>query len=158
MEEKMKSKWIKVLLIASLALNLAFLSTTIIRKYCSTKNKISKEIIIKTDLNLKKDQKKKIQAIVKNFRVQLVQIKQDILEKRIEIIEELSDPEFNFEIVKAKTEALNDFENQLNANFVDTLMGINNLLDSKQRLNFLLKLSKNWFFISEPSSTHYSYK
>jgi hypothetical protein len=158
MEETMKGKGIKILLVASIALNLAFLSTTIFKRYFSAEKKKKKEIVIKTDLNIKEDQKEKIQTIVKKFRVQLVKLKQDILDKRIEIIEELSDPEFNFEILKTKTEELNEFENLLNDNFINTLIKINNLLDSKQRLGFLLRLSKNWFFISEPSSTHHTYK
>jgi hypothetical protein len=149
MEVTMKTKWMIILLVASFALNLALLSTTVVRKLISTDNKTKKEIVIKTALNLNESQKEKMQKIIKKFRVQLVQIKQDILEKRIEIIDELGDPEFNFEVLKTKTEELNTFENQLNYNFVNTLMEINNLLDSKQRLSFLLRLSKNWFFIKE---------
>ena len=35
----------------------------------------------------------------------------------------------------------------LDLEFVDTMVRVTNILDSKQRLDFLYKLSENWFFI-----------
>ena len=95
------------------------------------------------------NQKKHLDTIIKQFRLQLIKSKQNILEKRIEIIEELSDPEVDFGILKTKTQELNKYENQMNNIFVEALININNLLDEKQRLSFLLKLSQNWFFMEE---------
>ncbi len=72
-----------------------------------------------------------------------------ILGKRIAIVEAMGDPEFDPEDVKTKTGELNELENQLNLVFVNSLIEITNVLDNQQRLNFLIKLSRNWFFMKE---------
>jgi hypothetical protein len=103
-------------------------------------------------LNIHQNQKEILDNIINRFRLQLIKSKQNILEKRIEIIEELSDPEVDFGLLETKTGELNEYENAMNNTFVETLIDINNLLDEKQRLSFLLKLSQNWFFINESTS------
>ena len=65
----------------------------------------------------------------------------------MDIIDELGDPAFNLENIKTKIDELNELENRLNLEFVGTMVQITNILDSKQRLDFLYKLSENWFFI-----------
>ena len=148
----MNHKWMKILLAASLAFNLAFVATAIYR-YSTAPGKASPLKALKTtpeqDLKLEAKQKTAIEKIVKKFKITLLEYKQDILDKRIAIIEAMSDTEFNPEDIERKTGELNHLENQLNLVFVDTLLQINALLEPEQRLNFLYKISKNWFFINK---------
>jgi Spy/CpxP family protein refolding chaperone len=146
------SKWIKILLIASLAFNLAFVTSTIAKKFFQDHENSQNNSIQSPEFILQKNQKQGVRSIMNHFRIRLVKIKHDILEKRMEIIEELSDPECDFARLKTKTNELNTFENQMNNLFVDTLIRINNLLNPRQRLSLLLKLSQNWFFIHEHES------
>jgi Spy/CpxP family protein refolding chaperone len=148
----MNKKWINILLVASLALNLAFVSTLVYRKL--SHHKIEKielkspvENIIENDLDLKNEQKADIKKIMKQFELKLFEYKQNILDQRIAIIEGMSDPDLNLQDIDAKTTQLNKLENELNLLFVDTLIQVNALLEPQQRLNFLYKLSKPWFFI-----------
>ena len=145
----MKNKWIKIILIASITFNIAFISNVIYKRVCLKDEKIVEDLKFKTKIEINNDQKKKLNFIMKNFRINLVQSKNDILEKRIDIIEQLSDPEYDLYILKSKTNELNEVENQLNLTFVETLIEISDVLNSKQRLNFLLNLSENWFFIKQ---------
>jgi hypothetical protein len=145
----MKNKGLKILLVASIALNLAFFSGLGIKKFLNRDKKQETVLNFRIDLDIHQNQKKHLNTIIKQFRLQLIRSKQGILEKRIEIIEELSDPEVDFGILKTKTQELNKYENQMNNIFVEALININNLLDEKQRLSFLLKLSQNWFFMEE---------
>ncbi|MCK4836054.1 MAG: periplasmic heavy metal sensor [Candidatus Aminicenantes bacterium] len=148
----MKNRWLKIVLVASLALNLAFISAVVFKRHLGRNTSVPEDINLQPGLNLQLDQKQKLDTIINKFRLQLVQYKQEILEKRIEIIEELSDPECDFDQLSIKTQALNQFEKLMNTSFVETLIEINNLLDARQRLSFLLSLSKNWFFIHESPS------
>jgi len=145
----MKNKWIKIILIASITFNIAFISNVIYKRVSLKDKKNVEDLKFKTKIELNNDQKEKLNFIMKNFRINLVQSKNDILEKRIDIIEQLSDPEYDLDILKSKTNELNEVENQLNLNFVKTLIRISDILNSKQRLNFLLNLSENWFFIKQ---------
>ncbi|MCK4943574.1 MAG: hypothetical protein KAS65_08350 [Candidatus Aminicenantes bacterium] len=145
----MKNKELKILLVASIALNLAFFSGLGIKKFLNRDKKQETVLNFRIDLDIHQNQKNHLNTIIKQFRLHLIKSKQDILEKRIEIIEELSDPEVDFGVLKTKTQELNKYENQMNNTFVETLININNLLDEKQRLSFLLKLSQNWFFMEE---------
>lgn len=153
-------KWIKILLIASLAFNLAFIVSTVAKKFQLDDTGPSKSPVQSPEFTLHKGQKREVHSIMKQFRIKLVQFKQDILEKRMDIIEELSDPECDFDRAKTRTQELNEYENQINNLFVDTLIRINDLLDSRQRLSLLLKLSRNWFFIHEPEpmSNHHGFR
>lgn len=146
------NKWIKILLIASLAFNLAFVISAITKKFLHNDSDSLKRTLQSPELILHNSQKNEVYAIMKQFRIRLMEFKQDILEKRMDIIEELSDPECDFNQLKNKTNELNEYENQMNNLFVETLIRINNLLDPKQRLSLLLKLSENWFFIHDPES------
>jgi Spy/CpxP family protein refolding chaperone len=98
-------------------------------------------------LKLQKKQKEEIDAVIKKFRIDKLKFKQDILEKRMDIIDELGAPAFDLENINTEIGELNELENQLNLEFVDTMLQVTNILDSKQRLDFLYKLSENWFFI-----------
>ena len=144
----MKNKWVKIILAASLAFNLAFVTTAVYRKFSTAPKKPGK-LTWKEDFKLKKEQKEKIKKIIKNFKNNTSEYKQDILDKRISIIEAMSDTEFNLDDIEKKTEELNKLENELNLQFVDILIQVNALLEPEQRLNFLYKLSQNWFFIDK---------
>lgn len=146
-----KCKWLKLVLVASLALNLAFTAPYIYNKFFVKNEKTLKvkETLLKEGLDLRPEQKKQLDAIMKTFRLNLMKYKRDILEKRIAIIDELGDPEFDPEIITTRTSELNKLENELNLLFVDNLVQINALLEPQQRLHFLYKLSKNWFFINK---------
>ena len=148
----MKNKGFKILLVASIAMNLAFLSVLMINAFNNRALKRHSGNKDRTKLNIHQNQKEILDNIINRFRLQLIKSKQNILEKRIEIIEELSDPEVDFGLLETKTGELNEYENAMNNTFVETLIDINNLLDEKQRLSFLLKLSQNWFFINESTS------
>ena len=147
----MKGKWIKIIFVASLALNIAFISTSIYTNFFPKKIKPEVEVEFANGIKLNDSQKEKMNATMKNFKLELLRFKQDILEKRIDIIEELGDSEFSLENLENRASELNVLENQLNLIFVDTLVQINGILDSKQRIDFLYRLSKNWFFIENDS-------
>jgi len=147
----MAGKWKGILLVASLALNLAFFSLYLHKKFVK-KMDPANENGYEQSLKLKEKQQDEIYLVTKEFNVKYIKFKQDILNKRMEIIEELGDPEFNLELLEEKTNELNDLENQLNHSFVETLIQMNTILDSQQRLNFLYQLSKNWFFLKKDSS------
>lgn len=148
----MKSNWLKIILAASLALNLAFVGTLVYNGFF-TKTKETKpaagaeEVGFDVRLKLGEEQKREIDVIVKEFRINMIKFKQDILEKRMDIIDQLGDPDCDLDSIDARTRELNEIEDRLNLAFVDTLVRINNILNSRQRLNFLYKLSQNWFFM-----------
>ena len=148
----MKNKWMKIILAASLALNLAFISTAIYREVtCRQKGgkEHKHEMTFNPEFNFDQDQKEKIKKIMREFRMNLLEYKTDILDKRIGIIEAMSETEFNPDDIEAKTKELNRLENELNVLFVEALIQINALLEPEQRLKFLYRLSRNWFFIEK---------
>lgn len=148
--ENPMSKLVRIILVASLALNTAF----IVSYFFGGKSNPEEENLeeYRMDLNLQDKQQKEIEAIIKTFRINLLRFKQEILSKRMEIIEELGDPEFDPENLKAKTNELNELENQINLGFINTLIEINGALSTRQRIDFLLKLSQNWFFVKNGGS------
>jgi Spy/CpxP family protein refolding chaperone len=147
----MNNKWLKLLLLASIAFNIAFIGSGLFRKAPGPKPEKSVETKQEKPydraLELRQTQKEDIGKIIKAFKIKMLESKQDILDKRIAIIEAMSDPEFDPEDVKTKTGELNELENQLNLIFVNSLIEITEVLDDQQRLNFLIKLSRNWFFM-----------
>jgi Spy/CpxP family protein refolding chaperone len=145
----MRGKWIKLILVVSLAANCAFIASLTYKKYFYKSSKPERRPHFK-ESSLSDDQKQKIRAIVKKFRVDLIKYKEDIIEKRINIIDQLGDPEFDPETINSLTDELNVLENQLNVVFIDTLIQTINHLSAEQRLNFLLRISKNWFFLNKP--------
>ena len=143
----MTSKGLKMVLVASIALNLALASGYVLKAFNSHPSNSPAETEIGVDLDIQPDQRKSLNQIFGQFRLQTTKFKQDIVEKRIEIIEELSNPDIDYQLLNTKTQELNEYENQMNNIFIETLLKINNLLDEKQRLSFLFKLSQNWFFV-----------
>jgi Spy/CpxP family protein refolding chaperone len=146
-----KCKWLKLVLAASLALNLAFTAPYVYNKFFAkhVKSQQVKETKLKESLSLRPEQKQQLDTIIKSFRLNMMKYKRDILEKRIAIIDELGDPDFDPEVITTRTNELNKLENELNLMFVDNLVQINSLLEPKQRLQLLYRLSRNWFFIDK---------
>jgi len=156
----MANKWLKLLLAASIAFNIAFFAGNIYRNYQHKKKRPNDYRqrtqphpkgpglhFVKNKLNLDVEQKKQVGLIMKRFRMTMLQSKHDILNKRMEIIESLSDSEYDEEEIQTQTGELNKMENRLNLVFVETLIKLNEILDPRQRVDFLLQLSRNWFFM-----------
>lgn len=146
----MKKETVKFFLIASLALNLAFIGAGIYRWADRAGSVELKKEGILQPYKLNGDQKKSMEDIVTSFRVKLAGNKGDVLEKRIDIIELLGNPEFETEALEDKLLELNEIENELNYEFVSTLLEINRIMDPEQWLKFLYNLSKSWFFAGSP--------
>lgn len=156
-EPIMKSRWIKIVLAASLALNLAFLGTFIYKQINKPNRKHkfpkdTKSIVqkIKSDLNLNDRQSKDIWKIMRQFRVKIIESRKSILEKRMDIIESLGDPDYSPADIEEKVNALSEAEKEYNRVFIESLMKIGNILEPDQRLELLMKISRPWFFMKGP--------
>jgi Spy/CpxP family protein refolding chaperone len=139
-----KSKVLTLLFTVSLALNLAFLAAFAFNKIAQHRPVPPSEF--KSDFGLKAEQETKIREIVRKFKINSILFKEDILDKRVEIVEELGNPLYDAEKIAKKTEELNQLENQLNRDFITALLKINDILEPDQRLNMIYGLSRNWFF------------
>jgi len=142
----MKKEIIKIVLVASLALNIAFTGAGIYRMIKRDRPSDLMKPEVNRPYELNKGQRVKIDEIVKNFRIKLVGNKSEVLEKRIDIIELLGDPEFKTETLEDKLLELNDIESELNYEFISTLIEISTVMDIDQWLKFLYNLSRSWFF------------
>jgi len=142
----MKNNFFKYILIASLSFNIAFIGMGLYKKISGRKIEELKKPTGELLLKLEKSDKGKLNKIISEFQRQLVSFRSDILDKRIEIIQELGDPEFTIENVKKKIDELNDIENELNYSFMDTLIEISSVIGQNQWLKFLYNLSEKWFF------------
>lgn len=139
-----KGRITTLLLIVSLALNLAFLAGFAYKRLQRRAPALPPEF--RGDLDLAAGQDARVREIVRKFKIQSILFKEDILEKRVEIIEELGGPLADPGTIAAKTEELNKLENQLNRDFIAALLEINDVLKPEQRLNMIYQLSRNWFF------------
>ncbi len=139
-----RNKVVTLLLTVSLALNLAFLAAFAYRKMRPRHPAPPMEF--KSDFGLKAGQDAKVREIVRKFKINSILFKEDILDKRVEIIEELGNPLCDPEKIAKKTEELNGLENQLNRDFIAALLKINDVLEPEQRLSMICGLSRNWFF------------
>ncbi len=141
-----KSKAILPLLTVSLALNLAFLAAFIYQRGRQRPPAPPREF--KGDFGLDARQDARVREIVRKFRINSILFKEDILDKRVEIIEELGQPHGDREKIAARIEDLNGLENQLNRDFIAALLQISDILEPEQRLDMLYRLSRNWFFFA----------
>jgi Spy/CpxP family protein refolding chaperone len=142
------SKFVTFLLAISLALNLAFLAALVYRRALHKKSGTRPPLEMKNDFNLSAGQEKQVLAIIHKFKINSLLSKEDIRDKRVEIIEELGTPACDPKTVNSRTEELNLLENQLNRDFIAALLKINEILEPSQRLNLLYRLSRNWFFLT----------
>ncbi len=136
----------KIILAGSLALNLAFLGAGIYRLVTRDNSHDLRKPSTSTLYELRDKQRTKLDEIVKDFKVKLVSNKSEVLDKRIDIIELLGNPEFKTENLEEKLLELNDIENELNYEFVSTVLMIRTVMDPEQWLKFLYNLSRRWFF------------
>ncbi len=139
-----RNKILAWVLTVSLALNLAFAAAAVYRKI--RHHRPPPLLEFKSDFGLNAGQDAKVREIVRKFKINSILFKEDILDKRVEIVEELGNPLGDPEKIAAKTEELNQLENQLNRDFIATLQEINDVLEPEQRLNMIYGLSRNWFF------------
>jgi Spy/CpxP family protein refolding chaperone len=145
----MKNRKILTFILAiSLALNLAFLAALVYKRAFHKKSGTPPPLEIKNDFRLSAAQKKKVGEIIHKFKINSLLSKEDIRDKRVEIIEELGNPDCDPQKVKSQNEELNQLENQLNRDFISTLLKVNDILEPSQRLNLLYRLSRNWFFLT----------
>ncbi len=149
-------------LIASLALNIVFFlklaqrsspeadtnhlpgSATEKTDQIRDRNSVLNEI---PDLTMQ--QKLEIKKILKTYEIELSDYKDQILAKRIDIIDELGNPEFSIENLKTVTTELNQIENQFNLFFVQSIGKMSAVMNTEQRIKLLLKFSRYWFFLKD---------
>ncbi len=146
----MKTNILAILLIASIAINIVYIiksSSIEEKKQAIKQNLIIKKPVIKDIPNLSNIQKKQLRKIIKEFKITLSDYKNQILAKRIDIIDELSNPDFSLEELKKATTELNKSENELNFYFVESLGKINRVMNPEQRMKLLIKFSRYWFFL-----------
>jgi DNA-binding MarR family transcriptional regulator len=148
----MNQKWIKIILVASLALNLAFVSYFVYEKFEQKSYRESrryqrreKKAPRRDRVKLTDEQRKKIRKIFKAFRIDSMGYKKDILDKRIAIFEAIGTD--NLEVIEERTNELNQLEAQLNHRFVGTILKVNELLEPEQRFKFLQHMGENWFML-----------
>ena len=145
----MKNRKIFTFLLAiSLALNLAFLAALVYKKTLHKKGIPRPPLEMKNDFLLSAGQEKQVGEIIHKFKINSLQSKEDIRDKRVEIIEELGNPACDPQKIKSQNEELNQLENQLNRNFIVALLKISDVLEPSQRLNMLYRLSRSWFFLT----------
>lgn len=143
------NRWLPFLLSLSLALNLAFLAALIYKRTALKKSAVRPRLEIKNDIsNLSSAQAAQVRALVNAFKLNSLQAKENIRDKRVEIIEELGQPACDASTIASLTEELNQMENQLNRDFLAALQKINDILEPSQRLNLLYLMSRNWFFLT----------
>jgi uncharacterized membrane protein len=139
-----KGRIVGLLLTVSLALNLAFLAAFAYQK--TRRRHAPAPMEFRSDFGLKKSQEAGVREIVRKFKINSILFKEDILDKRVEIVEELGNPLGDPQKIAQKTEELNQLENQLNRDFIAALMKISDMLEAEQRLEMIYGLSRNWFF------------
>jgi Spy/CpxP family protein refolding chaperone len=142
------SKFLTFLLAISLALNLAFFAALAYKMALHKKSAAGPPLEIKNDFRLAAGQEKQMREIIHKFKINSLLSKEDIRDKRVEIIEELGNPACDPQKVNDLTAELNQLENQLNRDFIAALLKINIILEPSQRLNLLYRLSRNWFFFN----------
>ena len=142
------SKGLTFLLALSLALNLAFLAALAYKKTQPRKSTVRPAQEIRSDFQLSTAQEEQVRAIIHKFKIDSLMAKEDIRDKRVEIIEELGNPDCDPKKVGSLGAELNGLENGLNSDFIAALLEINEILEPSQRLNMLYRLSRNWFFLT----------
>jgi uncharacterized protein YpuA (DUF1002 family) len=140
------NRFLTFLLIISLALNLAFLAALVYKRALQIKGTARPPLEMKNDFRLAAGQEKLVREIIHKFKINSLLAKEDIRDRRVEIMEELGNPACDPQKVNNLTDELNKLENQLNRDFISTLLKINDILEADQRLNMIYSLSRNWFF------------
>ncbi len=78
-----KCKWLKLVLAASLALNLAFTAPYVYNKFFAkhVKSQQVKETKLKESLSLRPEQKQQLDTIIKSFRLNMMKYKRDMTKR-----------------------------------------------------------------------------
>lgn len=143
------NKWLTVLLVASLALNLALLGAAAWRKWHGQHRPHYPPADFRLDnIHLANAPRQQVQGLLRQFKLRSINAREDILSKRTEILEELGNPAADETKLKPLIDELNRMEAELNRDFIGTLLQISEHLDPPQRLHLLYRLSRPWFFIS----------
>ncbi|MCX6555792.1 MAG: hypothetical protein NTZ12_12410 [Candidatus Aminicenantes bacterium] len=142
------NRWLPFLLALSLALNLAFLAALVYKRTWPKKSVVRPRLEMKNDFRLSSGQEMQVREIIHKFKINSLLAKEDIRDKRVEIVEELGNPACAAQKVNNLADELNLLENQLNRDFLAALLKINEILEPSQRLNLLYRLSRNWFFLT----------
>lgn len=141
----MKNRVLIALLIASLAVNLA-LFITLLRK----PQRFTRPVKENTVMQLQSNQQNQLQDIIQEFKIEALLLKDEVLNTRIEIIEEIANPEYDLNQVRLLVAELNEIENRLNELYVNAIISIGEILDPEQRLMLLYRLSMDWYNLSGP--------
>ena len=141
-----KNRVLILMLIVSTALNLAFIASRIYSRIVPARPPAPPAFEFQTGFRIDPAQKEKVEAIIRRFKIDSIMFKEDIVGKRIEILEEFGNPGYDVDQIREKTGELNQIEARLNDRFIDTLLEISDSLALKQRLRLLYQLSTNWYF------------
>jgi Spy/CpxP family protein refolding chaperone len=138
----------RTIIILSLTLNVLLVSFLIIKVLIPTlehnKRFHKRSLFSGKNLTLSVEQKEGIENILKEFRVNLISYKQEMINKRTGIIDQLSSPEPDLDLIRNYVEESNKLESDLNLEFVEVLINLSNILGPGQNIDFLLKISRRW--------------
>ena len=150
-----RGKITTLLLVVSLALNLAVAAAFAYNRL--RPRRLPPPPRFENDFGLAAGHDARVREIVRKFKISSILYKEDILDKRVQIVEELGSPQCDRDTIAAKTEELNALENRLNRDFIAALLQISDVLEPPQRLNLIYHLSRHWFFFDrdrEKGGTH----
>lgn len=135
------------LLVASLALNLAFAVSYFLqrRKAHAPRPRVEALLQIQQELKLNPAQQRTVDGLLRKFKIESLILKEDIQEKRVEILEEIGNPDYLPDTVREKVKALNALENRLNDAFMEMLLQVSEVLDPEQRLVLISRLGEDWY-------------
>lgn len=138
------------LLLASLAVNVALTLAFFHHRRPSRPPPppvIDRPVEIPTDLDIRADQRQALQEMIRRYRVDSLPLREDIMERRVAIIEELGRPDYDPAAIRTMVGELNALEKTLNERLIDLLLQVGEVLDSRQRLHLLYQLSRDWFHL-----------
>ncbi|HNX97998.1 MAG TPA: periplasmic heavy metal sensor [Candidatus Aminicenantes bacterium] len=138
------------LLLASLAVNVALTLAFFHHRRPSRPPPppvIDRPVEIPADLDIRADQRQALQEMIRRYRVDSLPLREDIMERRVAIIEELGRPDYDPAAVRTMVGELNALEKTLNERLIDLLLQVGEVLDSRQRLHLLYRLSRDWFHL-----------
>lgn len=143
-----RSRVLVLLLIISAALNLALIASRIYSGIIPARAPVPPAVEFQPGFRIDPAQKERVDTVLRKFKIDSIAFKEDIVAKRIEILEELGNPGYDVNQVREKTAELNQIEASLNDRFIETLLEINDTLTPRQRLELLYQLSTNWYFLN----------
>lgn len=143
-----RNRVLVLLLVVSAALNLAFIASRVYSRSAPARTSVPPDVEFQTALRIDPAQKQGVDALLRKFKIDSIAFKEDIVAKRIELLEELGDPGYDVNRIREKTAELNQTEAGLNDRFIDVLLEIIDILTPGQRLELLYQLSTNWYFVN----------